>query len=69
MSDVTFKPLTDLVPINMVSTSPLAIAVNPRLGVKTLKELVALSRTRPVMMGLPFAGREANRHAARCPDP
>ena len=56
MRDVTFNPLTELVPINMVSTSPIAIAVNPRVGVKTLKELVALSRTRPVTMGLPLAG-------------
>lgn len=56
MRGVTFNSLTELVPINMVSTSPLAVAVNPRVGVKTLKELVALSRTRPVTMGLPLAG-------------
>jgi tripartite-type tricarboxylate transporter receptor subunit TctC len=48
--------LTDLTAINTVSTSPLAIAVNPRLNVKNLRELLALSRTRQVSMGLPLAG-------------
>ncbi len=51
-----FNPLTDLLAINMVSTSPLAIAVNPRLPVKNLQDLLALSRTRPITMGLPLAG-------------
>ena len=55
-NNMNFNPLTDLVPINMVSTSPIAIAVNPQVGVKTLKELVARSKTRPVTMGLPLAG-------------
>lgn len=56
MPKTPFNPLTDLLAINMVSTSPLAIAVNPRLPVKNLQELVALSRTRPITMGLPLAG-------------
>ncbi|QDL38691.1 Bug family tripartite tricarboxylate transporter substrate binding protein [Rhodoferax sediminis] len=56
MQKAPFNPLTDLTAINMVSTSPIAIAVNPRLEVKNLKELVALSRKRPITMGLPLAG-------------
>lgn len=56
MQKAPFNPLTDLTAINMVSTSPIAIAVNPRLGVKNLKDLVELSRTRPIKMGLPLAG-------------
>ena len=48
--------LTELAPVNLVSTSPTAVAVNPKLGVSTLKELVALSKTRPINMGLPLAG-------------
>ena len=43
-----FNPLADLVPINSVGGSPLAIAVHPSLGVRTLKDLIALSRTRQV---------------------
>jgi tripartite-type tricarboxylate transporter receptor subunit TctC len=56
MPKTNFNPLTDLTAINTVSTSPLAIAVNPSLGVTRLKDLVALSRTRPIRMGLPLAG-------------
>jgi tripartite-type tricarboxylate transporter receptor subunit TctC len=56
MASVKFNPLTDLTAINMVSTAPLAIAVNPNLGVSNLKELVALSKKRPIRMGLPLPG-------------
>jgi tripartite-type tricarboxylate transporter receptor subunit TctC len=56
MAKARVNPLTDLVAINMISTAPIAICVHPGLGVKTLKELVALSRTRPVKMALPLAG-------------
>jgi tripartite-type tricarboxylate transporter receptor subunit TctC len=56
MPAVTFNPLKDLAAINIVSTSPLAIAVNPNIGVNTIQDLVALTRKRPVTMGLPLAG-------------
>jgi tripartite-type tricarboxylate transporter receptor subunit TctC len=56
MPKATFNPLTDLTSINMVSTSPIALAVNPRLPVKNLKDLVALARQRKVSMALPLAG-------------
>jgi tripartite-type tricarboxylate transporter receptor subunit TctC len=56
MPTVKINPLTGLIAINTVSTTPLAIAVNPGLEVKSLKDLVALSRKRPVRMGLPLAG-------------
>jgi tripartite-type tricarboxylate transporter receptor subunit TctC len=56
MPKVSFNPLTDLTCINMVSTSPIAFAVNSRLPVKRLSELVALARQRQVAMALPLAG-------------
>jgi tripartite-type tricarboxylate transporter receptor subunit TctC len=56
MPKVKVNPLTDLMAINMISTSPLAIAVNPALGVKSLRDLVALSHKRPIKMGLPLVG-------------
>lgn len=45
-----FDALTDLVPINTIGGSPLVISVHPSLGVRTLKDLVALSRTRKISM-------------------
>lgn len=48
--------LTDLQAINTVGVSPVAIAVNPKLGVKTLKDFIALSRTRQVSIASPGTG-------------
>ncbi|MDO9439170.1 tripartite tricarboxylate transporter substrate binding protein [Hydrogenophaga sp.] len=51
MEKSTFNPLTDLKGINLISKAPLAIVVNPKLGITRMKDLAALSRTRPVTMG------------------
>jgi tripartite-type tricarboxylate transporter receptor subunit TctC len=56
MPKVRVNPLTELIAINQISSSPLAIAVNPSTGVKSLKELVALSKKRPIRMALPLVG-------------
>ncbi|MEJ8850784.1 tripartite tricarboxylate transporter substrate binding protein [Variovorax rhizosphaerae] len=50
MPKVPFNFLTDIMPINMVGETPLALAVFPGLGVKTLQEFIALSRTRPLSL-------------------
>lgn len=47
---IPFNTLTDFTPINTVGLTPEAIAVSPSLGVSTLKELLALSRTRQVSL-------------------
>lgn len=51
MEKKTFNPLTDLKGVNMISKAPLAVAMNPKLGNLKMKDLVALSRTRPVTLG------------------
>jgi tripartite-type tricarboxylate transporter receptor subunit TctC len=51
MQTHTFNPITDLAPINLVSTSPMAFAANPKLGLKRIKDLIALARTRQVTIG------------------
>src|SRR5687767_15277315 len=38
---VGFQPLKDLVPVSKVSSSPLILAVNPGVGVSSVKELIA----------------------------
>lgn len=40
-----FNPLTDLAPVIQISAFPLVLEVNPKLGVKTVKELVALAKS------------------------
>jgi tripartite-type tricarboxylate transporter receptor subunit TctC len=48
-----YDPLTDLIPIKIISFSPEAIVAHPSLPVKNIKELIALARTRPLNMGTP----------------
>lgn len=50
IAKIPFNTLTDFTPINTVGLTPEAIAVSPSLGVSTLKELLALSRTRQVSL-------------------
>ncbi len=47
---IPFNTLTDFAPINTVGLTPEAIAVAPSLGVKNLKEMLALARTRQVSL-------------------
>jgi tripartite-type tricarboxylate transporter receptor subunit TctC len=42
-------PLKDLVPVIQLSRQPVALAVHPSLGVKSLAELIALAQARPSM--------------------
>ena len=46
-----YDPLTDLVPVTVVTLSPQAIISHPSLPAKNIKELVALARTRPLNLG------------------
>jgi tripartite-type tricarboxylate transporter receptor subunit TctC len=48
-----YDPLTDLIPIKIISFSPEAIVAHPSLPVKNVKELIALARVRPLNMGTP----------------
>jgi tripartite-type tricarboxylate transporter receptor subunit TctC len=48
-----YDPLTDLIPIKIISFSPEAIVAHPSLPVKNIKELIALARARPLNMGTP----------------
>jgi tripartite-type tricarboxylate transporter receptor subunit TctC len=49
---MSVDPLKDLVPVVQLSRQPVALAVHPSLGVRSLSELVALAKERP---GMSFA--------------
>lgn len=53
---VPFDPIKDFVPISMVATTPLVLAINPNLPATNLKELVALSAKEPITYGTPGIG-------------
>jgi tripartite-type tricarboxylate transporter receptor subunit TctC len=55
--DLPFDPLVDLAPVTLVGTSPNLIAVNPGLGVSTLRELVARAAAEPGKLNFSSVGK------------
>jgi tripartite-type tricarboxylate transporter receptor subunit TctC len=46
-SKLPFDPVKDLAPISLVATQPFVYVVIPSLGVKSMKELIALAKAKP----------------------
>jgi tripartite-type tricarboxylate transporter receptor subunit TctC len=59
-----FQPLKDLVPIGKVSSSPLILAVNPGVGVGSVKELVAHAKKNPGKLNYATSGNGSAPHMA-----
>lgn len=59
-----FNPLTDLAPVIQISSFPLVLEVNPKVGVKTVKELVALAKTNKSELSFASAGNGTPQHLA-----
>lgn len=45
-----FNPLTDFAPIALIASAPFVVAVNPALPVKSVKDLIALAKSKPGQM-------------------
>ncbi|MBU2408956.1 MAG: tripartite tricarboxylate transporter substrate binding protein, partial [Gammaproteobacteria bacterium] len=54
--NVRYDPQKDFVPITMVGTTQVVIAVRPDFPAKDFKELVAMSQKKPLSFGTPGAG-------------
>ena len=52
----------DIAPIGVIWRSPQLIVVNPKLGVRTLSDLIALARTRPGKINFGSAGNGTTPH-------
>lgn len=48
--------MKDLVPVTLVTTSPLVVAVNPKAGINTLQELVATAKKAPGTLNYTSSG-------------
>lgn len=59
-----FNPLTDLAPVIQISSFPLVLEVNPKVGVKTVKELVALAKANKTELSFASAGNGTPQHLA-----
>src|SRR6266446_448596 len=44
---IKFDPLNDITPVIQVSQGPILVVANPKLPVKTTKELIALAKSKP----------------------
>ncbi len=59
-----FNPLTDLAPVIQISSFPLVLEVNPKVNVKTVKELIALAKTNKTDLSFASAGNGTPQHLA-----
>jgi tripartite-type tricarboxylate transporter receptor subunit TctC len=59
-----FQPLKDLIAVSKVSSSPLILAVNPAVGVNSVKELVAHAKKNPGKLNYATSGNGSAPHMA-----
>lgn len=64
VKDIPFQPMTDLTPVAMIAISPYIICAHPSLPVKSLKDLVALSKAKPGSIRYGTAGSGSIAHLA-----
>jgi tripartite-type tricarboxylate transporter receptor subunit TctC len=59
-----YDTVRDLAPISLISIVPALLAVHPSLGVKTVKDLVALARAHPGQLTFSSSGNGGTGHLA-----
>ncbi len=59
-----FDPVKDFAPVTMVTYSPHLLAVHPSVPVKTVKELVALAKSKPGLLNFAVSGIGGAPHLA-----
>ena len=61
-SKVGYDPIKDFATVVLISQNPLLVVVHPSLGVKSMKELVALARNRPGELNFATGGQGSSPH-------
>lgn len=61
---VPYHPINDFAPVGMVSSSPSMLTVHPSLPVHNVKDLLALTKSRPGQINYASAGIGTNPHIA-----
>ncbi len=59
---VGYDPIKDFATVALVSQNPLLVVVHPSLGVKSMKELVALAKARPGELNFATGGQGSSPH-------
>jgi tripartite-type tricarboxylate transporter receptor subunit TctC len=63
-SNLQFDIMTDFAPIALITSTPTVLVVSPELGVKTVKELVALAKSKPGTISFGSSGVGSSTHLA-----
>lgn len=63
-SDLKFDFVKDFTPITLLSSTPTVLVVNPELGVKNVKELIALAKAKPETVLFGSSGVGSSTHLA-----
>ena len=61
---VPYDPVSDFAPISLLSSSPSLLTVHPSLPAKSVRELIALAKSRPGALNYSSAGPATNPHIA-----
>lgn len=64
LKSVPFDPVADITPIAVLGATPLALVVNPRLGVSTLGEFITLLKAKPGRLNYASSGNGTILHLA-----
>ena len=59
---VPFDPLKDFAPVMQIASQPYGLTVHPSLGVKTVKELIALAQKQPGAINYASSGNGGAQH-------
>jgi len=63
-SKMPFDPLKDFSPVTLATSAPLILVVHPALPAKTVRELIALAKSRPGELNFGSAGGGSSPHMA-----
>lgn len=61
---VPFDPIKDFEPVVLIATSPFALVVHPSTPVKSVKELIALAKSKPGVLTYASGGNGSSTHLA-----
>ena len=62
MTKLPYDPLRDLAPVTVVATQPHILVVNPAVSVKTVRDLIALAKSKPGEVTYASAGNGTGPH-------
>jgi tripartite-type tricarboxylate transporter receptor subunit TctC len=64
IAKLPYDPAKDFEPITLINTTPLVIVVNPGVPAKSIKELIALAKSRPGALNYGSSGSGGSNHLA-----